>query len=319
MRKRALGGTGYEVSEIGLGAWAIGGSSYGDVDDARAAAVLEAYFDEGGNFVDTARSYGESERRIGAALRRFGNRDDIVIATKIRQTGSREEMHLIRDDVETSLRNLGIDSVDLCYIHNPPEDPDLMDLVIAEFEELKKEGKIGAIGASIKGPDVSHETADLCRRYVDTGRIEVIQLIYSIFRQSNRESIRYAGERDVGIVARTVLENGFLTGKYNPNQPRIDGSHRRRWSGNHLKRLLEEVLELQEWAISPPFHSLAQVALGFALAEEGVSSLVVGAKNRYQVVGNTEVAELPPIDREILERICENYANFTEYANTGGE
>ena len=319
MRRRALGRTGLEISEIGLGAWPIGGASYGDVAEEQAAAVLEAYFEEGGNFIDTARSYGESERRIGESLRRHGNRDSLIIATKSPHTQSPDDLVCIREDLETSLRLMGIDHVDLYYLHSPPEDRDLMRKVLDEFERLKEKGLIRYIGASIKGPNVTQDTVDLCRQYVDSGRVDAIQLIFSVFRQRNREAIRYALDHGVGIVARTALESGFLTGKYDPELPRIDGNHRARWSGHKLQAMLKEALELQEWAIQPPYHSLAQVALAYVLAEEGVSTIIVGAKNRYQVVGNTEVGELPLIDRDTYARLSAAYAQFTDRANTGAE
>ncbi len=319
MRKRVLGRTGLQVSEIGLGAWPLGGASYGEVREEQAAAVLEAYFEEGGNFIDTARSYGESERRIGAALKRNKNRGGLVIATKTPHTENADDVPRIREDLETSLQHLGIDHVDVFYIHNPPENRELMNKVLDEFEKIKNEGLIRHIGASIKGPNVTNQTVDLSKQYVDSGRVDVIQLIFSIFRQRNREAIRYASSHGVGIVARTALESGFLTGKYNPELPRIDGNHRRRWSGQKLRAILTESLELNEWAIRPPYHSLAQVALGYVLAEDGVSTTLVGAKNRYQVVGDTEVGELPPIDSDILTRLNTEYAQFTERANTGSE
>ena len=317
MRKRYLGGTKLEVTEIGLGAWPIGGSSYGEVTDQQAMAVLEAYFDEGGNFIDTARGYGESERRIGEALKLFGNRDRIILASKTPHTDSVGQIPEIRKDLETSLKLLQADCIDLNYIHNPPDDTDTMNRVLDEFSKLRLEGKIRAVGASIKGPNVTQETVALCRRYIDTGRIDALQLIYSILRQRNQESITYAKKHDVGIVARTALENGFLTGKYKPEGPSFEGRHRSRWGGDRLRAILQEALEMEEWAISPPYHSLAQVALAFALSCDGVSTVIPGAKNRYQVAGNAEVAELPAMDADILTRLTETYREFNDMANTG--
>ena len=319
MRKRSLGNTDLSVTEIGLGAWPIGGSSYGDVGDKQAAAVLEAYLDEGGNFIDTAHNYGESERRIGDMLSTLKVRDRLILATKTHHTKSIDEIPEIRNDLETSLRRMRTEWIDLYYIHSPSEDSDIMNRVLDELFVLREEGKIRYIGASIKGPNVTQATVDLCTQYIDTGRVNALQVIYSILRQKNRESIGYAKEHGVGIVARTALENGFLTGKYEPDGADFGGGHRTKWGGKRLRGILEEALKMEEWAICPPYHSLAQVALAFSLACDGVSTVIPGAKNRYQVAGNAEVGELPPIDAAILSRLADTYRDFNDRANTGSE
>ena len=315
MRSRTLGRSGINVSEVGLGAWALGGTAYGEVTDDQAAGILEAYFEEGGNFIDTARGYDRSERRIGDALRRYGNRDEIVLASKTGATKSFEDVQSIRKDLDATLADLGTSYLDIYYLHSPPEDAGVMDAVLREFEALKGEGKIRCIGASIKGPNVTRETTDLCTKYVDSGRIDVVQLIFSIFRQLNREVIKYACTKNIGVVSRTSIESGFLSGKYNPEAPEMTGRHRKRWSGKQQKKLLSASLGLHDWAVQPPYHSLAQVALGYALAAEGVTSVIAGAKNRYQTIDNTEVGELPPIDPGILTRLDRDFRDFTNAAN----
>ena len=107
------------------------------------------------------------------------------------------------------------------------------------MEQLKTEGKIRAIRTSIKGPNVTQHTADLCRQYVYTGKVDVLQLVYSIFRQSNAQIFEQARQAGVGIIARTVLESGFLTGKYNSQSLFLEGDHRRRWSAEQLQEFKE--------------------------------------------------------------------------------
>jgi aryl-alcohol dehydrogenase-like predicted oxidoreductase len=317
MKKRALGKSGFEVTEIGFGAWAIGGRGYGEVSEQQAYAVIEAYLEGGGNFIDTARRYGESERRLGEVLRRSGTRDQVYLATKTHQSRSKETLPEIRKELEESLRLMQTDVVDLFYMHAPPEEVDVMNFALDEFAALKKEGKIRAIGASIKGPDVTRKTVDLCRQYVDSGRIDAIQLIYSVFRQMNAESIAYAKNNGVGIVARTVMESGFLTGSYRPGDAFADNDHRRRWQGAHLDELLAEAVRLSSTAVRPPYSSLAQVAIRFALAQEGVSTVIAGAKRVEQMRANLAVDAIPPLENSLLEELRRDYADFTAKANTG--
>jgi aryl-alcohol dehydrogenase-like predicted oxidoreductase len=318
IRKRVLGSTGIEVSEIGFGAWAIGGRGYGAVEDSEAVDAVAAYVEAGGGFIDTARNYARSEELIGRALAEQGARDRVVIATKTHRARSAEDLPLIREELETSLRLLQTEVIDLYFIHSPPEDPDLMNRALDEFSTLKEEGKIRAVGASIKGPDVTDQTVELCKQYVNSGRIDAIQLIYSILRQRNRESIEYAQGKGVGIVARTVLESGFLTGKYKPGHRFPDDDHRRRWQGEHLAGLLAEIEELGDLAVKPPYQSLAEVAIRFALLPSGVSTTIPGGRNRRQVEANLKAADRPPLPPDVLFRLSQKYAGFTENANTGG-
>jgi aryl-alcohol dehydrogenase-like predicted oxidoreductase len=308
-----------EVSEIGYGAWAIGGRGYGDVDESDAIDAVGAYIQAGGNFIDTARNYARSEEFVGRVLAEHGVRDQMVIATKTSKTQTVEDLPLIRKEAETSLRLLQTDVIDLYFIHSPPDDVDLMNRVLDEFSRLKDEGKIRAIGASIKGPDVTDHTVELCKQYVNTGRIDALQLIYSILRQRNRESIEYAEGQGVGIVARTVLESGFLTGKYKPGHSFPENDHRRRWKGDHLDRLLEEAGSLADWAVKPPYAALSEVAIRFALMPRGVSTTIPGGRSRRQVEANIQAAARPPLSPDVLFRLSQKYAAFTENANTGGQ
>ncbi len=316
MKKRHLGRTGLEITEISFGAWAIGSRGYGAVDTQDAYAALGTFIDAGGNFIDTARNYGNSEELIGTYLQERGV-DGIFIASKTGKTQSEEDIPFIRTEAETTLRNLKRDAVDLYYLHSPPADVDLMNRVLDEFEKLKDEGKVRLIGASIKGPNVTSDTVDLCKQYTDTGRIDAIQLIYSIWRQLNAESAEYAVAQGVGIVARTVLESGFLTGKYPPGHVFPQGDHRQRWGGDRLKRLLEDAADLTDTIVKPPFENLAQVAIRFPLADENVSTLILGARNGDQAARNCAVDTLPYLEQDMVDELRERYADFTPRANTG--
>jgi aryl-alcohol dehydrogenase-like predicted oxidoreductase len=315
IKKRVLGRTGFEISEIGLGAWAIGGGSYGKVEEKDAVECIEAYLSAGGNFIDTARGYSLSEEILGKELSRLDMTNKIFIASKTLNTSSVEVIPKIRTDLETSLRLLKRDYIDLYYLHNPAEDYDTMNFVLEEFAKLKDEGKIRAIGASIKGPDVTNKTLELCRQYIKTGMVDAFQVIYSIFRNVIRNVFEEANTNGVGIVARTTLENGFLAGKYLPGHVFGSDDHRRRWPEEKLNFILEEVSKLKNNIVQSPYESLAQVAIAFSLEPKEVSCVIVGAKNAKQVNGNISVEDLPTLSSDIVKNIIETYGTRFDLFN----
>ena len=312
-KTRILGRTGLEVAEIGFGAWPIGGRYYGHVTEDDAHACVNAYVEGGGNFIDTARRYLDSERIIGEYFRRHGGREGTIIASKTHQT----DALAIRKELEETLRMLQSDYVDVYYLHAPPDDPTEMKCVLDVYERLKEEGKIRAIGASIKGPNVTERTVALCRQYIRSGRVDVLQVIYSVFRQKNSEMFREASEGGVGVVGRTVLESGFLTGKYAPGHQFTGDDHRRRWGGERLAGMLEYVQELEELAVAPPYRAVGDVAIRFALDQEGISTIIVGAKSVPQVQANMRAASLPPVTQELRERLIGAYGGLIDLFNAG--
>lgn len=313
LNKRTLGHTGFQVTEIGLGAWPLGSQGYGkDIPDEEALACIEAYVEGGGNFIDTARRYGESERLIGEYFQKNGKRADVILASKSHRLDAAE----LREELETSLRQLQTDYIDLYFLHAPPYEPDEMNRVLDTYERFKDEGKIRAIGASIKGPDVNQRIVNLCRQYMRTGRVDALQIIYSIFRQKNREIFNEAIERGVGIVARTALESGFLTGKYAPDHRFGEDDHRQRWGHDHLNNILKETQNLKDTVIEPPYENLTQVAIRFALAPEAVSTVILGAKTERQVKANLRAGSLPALAPEMVERLIEQYYGRSEEFNT---
>lgn len=314
MKRRVLGRTGAEVSELGFGAWAIGGAgrgfSYGEVSQAEALACLETYLDAGGNHIDTARYYNESERIIGLILKDSSKRERVFLASKTMQDTPKD----IREELEESLRALQTDHVDLYYLHRPPDDVAEMHRHLDVYELLREEGKIRFIGASIKGPDVTQATVDLCRQYIDTGRIDAIQLIYSIFRQKTRGVFDEAQAKGVGLVGRTSLESGFLTGKYAPGQQFAGSDHRQRW-GDRLDGILACAQELRRSAVQPPYESLAHVALRFAVRPDAITSTIVGAKTVEQTQANLAALDLPALDDALVEQLVREYGGRTESFN----
>ncbi len=312
--KRLLGSTGFEVSEISFGTWQLGGKRYGPVHEEEAHTALAAYLDAGGNFIDTARLYGDSEKVIGNYFDKHGGRKDVYISTKTVATEKDE----ILADFEKSLSFLKTDYIDLYYLHRPPEDPESMTEVLEVFEKLKRDGKIRSIGASVKGPDVTQETVDLCRAYIRSGGIDALMIIYSIFRQQNEAIFDEARKSGVGIVTRTVLESGFLTGKYKPGDRfEAEGDHRGRWGPKRLEWILRETQELAEMVPFDEYGSLVRFAVRFAIDPPAVSSVVVGARNPGQINQTASVSELPPVPSGVRETLASRYRDQGERFNTG--
>lgn len=313
-KKQPLGNTGLLISELGFGAWPIGGTMYGPVEESEAIECVKAYLAAGGNFIDTARRYGQSEAILGKVLSQSGPRDQVVLASKTFMGDSLESIPNIRSELEESLRLLRSDYLDLYYLHMPPDDPETMNRALDEFEALKKEGKIKAVGASIKGPAVTEHTVNLCRQYIDSGRVDVIQVVYSILRQRCTEIFDYAHQKGVGIVARTSIESGFLSGKYRPGHVFTE-SHRKRWEAETQRKIFDTVAEMESYAVRSPYSSMAEVAIRFTMEPKSISSVIVGAKSADQLRLNMAVASMPPLDADVIERLKRDFAGMTDTFN----
>ena len=298
MKKRALGNTGIEVSEIGLGTWGLGGVYYGKVDAKDGVATVRAYLDAGGNHIDGAFSYHASEEVVGQGIQGY-DRDQIVITSKsYAGCFDRTEIPKVRTELEITLKDLGTDYVDVYMIHGSPTDPDHMHELCDLYEQLKDEGKIRAIGASMPGPNVTEETVRLARQYVDSGRIEVIQLVYSLLRQRHAEVFDAAKAAGVGMIARWVLESGLLTGAFEPGQRFQWPDHRARY-GDELDTILEETIRLKD-RLPEGYENQAQLVIAFALAHPGLSGVVLGALEPAHVERNLVTDRLPPLSDELV-------------------
>ncbi|MGJ8650278.1 MAG: aldo/keto reductase [Opitutaceae bacterium] len=295
------------ATELALGTWAIGGNHYGPVSDKQAHDTVIAYLEAGGNFIDTARSYHQAEDRIGQTLSEMGNRSDIIIASKTKNGGTLESIPQIREELEQSLKALRTDYIDIYQLHSPSDDPEVVAASIAELEKLKAEGKIRATGASIKGANVDQEVVDLCKTYIDAG-IEVIQLIYSIARQETSGVFEYAQANGVGIIARTVLESGFLTGKYDRDTKFSTIDHRIRWSPEQVQGVADIANDIKMNHLTAGYQSPSDIAIKFALAEPAITTLILGAKTPEQACRNTAVDELPVLPIKTVQHLKSKYS-----------
>ena len=315
MRKRILGKTGLEVTELGFGAWTIGGVSYGDVEKKDAVDTINSYINAGGNFIDTARRYDSSESILGNYFKEYRNRENIILCSKTFAGQQIETVPIIREDVEASLKLMGTSYIDVYYLHQPPEDDGVIDAALTELEKAKEEGLIRHIGASIKGPNVNQMTVDLCRKYIKTGRVDVFQVVYSILRQKLYDVILEAQDAGIGIVARTALESGFLSGNYRPGHVFTKPDHRARWVEANLEFILEKTRAIGK-LVNAPYENIPQMATKFTLANPSVSTLILGARNSDQVIRNMKTEILPPLPEETLNVLKQTYGYITERCNT---
>lgn len=304
------------VSELGFGTWAVGAKIYDNITENDSFEAFDAYLAAGGNFIDTAESYGETETLLGEYLAKRPDKNKIVLASKTVDGEHADTVCNLKGKVEQSLRRLQRDYLDIFYLHFPSEEEDVMNESLEILDTLKKEGKILAIGASIKGPDVSDATIALSRKYIDTGKVDVIQLLYSAVRQKNQEIFEYAVQNNVALIGRTSLESGFLTGKFKADTVFGKNDHRARWNArigtisNHVEKLQKTVYD-SGWD-----DSLLSFAIRFAIEPEAITSTLIGAKSKKQMDGIMAAYDKGPLPKEAITYIAENFSNITTDFNT---
>jgi aryl-alcohol dehydrogenase-like predicted oxidoreductase len=311
MQYRILGKTGFTVSDIGFGAWAIGGS-WGQVDDSESLAALNQAIDSGVNFIDTADVYGmgRSERLI-AQLKR-DRKAHIVVATKAgRRLPAQTVEGYTRENltgwVEDSLRNLGTDALDLLQLHCPPTALYYRPEVFGYLDDLTAAGKIKHYGVSV-------ERVEEALKAIEYPNVKTIQIIFNCFR------LRPAGllfaeaeKRNICILARVPLASGLLTGKFNKESEFSAEDHREfnrhgerfdrgeTFSGVDYEAALYAVEELR--ALVPTGMSLAQFALRWILMFDAVTCAIPGGKRAAQVADNCAASDLRPLNDATMRAV----------------
>ena len=309
MRTRELGKTGMEVSEIGFGAWAIGGNahgnSYGPTDDAESIRAVRRAVDLGCTFFDTADAYGwgHSEELLGVALE--GHRTSVHIATKVGGDFYHGGVRMNFDPgyiafaLERSLQRLRTDYVDLYQLHNPPIDIMGDPAAYEVLDHLKAEGKVLHYGVSIHEPVEGVIVAE-------TGKASAIQLPFNIFRQEwIDEVLPEAAARGLGVVAREPLANGFLGGKISPDRVFPPGDIRNHWPRSMVAARVEAARRMASFLVRDG-QTMAQAAIRFVLSFPQVGVVIPGAKTVSQVEENVLAAEGAPT-REEVERLRDMY------------
>ncbi|MEM8896935.1 MAG: aldo/keto reductase [Bacteroidota bacterium] len=311
MKYRPFGNTGFQVSEISLGTWQVGGKWGNKFDDKLAEEILHSAIDAGVNFIDTADVYSEglSEKAVSRVVKERS--EDIFIATK---AGRRLNPHIpsaytpeaITSFVEDSLRNMGLETLDLVQLHCPPTEVYEREEMFEHLRKLKKEGKIRFFGVSVE--KVSEAVSAL--KHAD---LSSIQIIFNMFRHKPTEDLfPLLRDKRVGILARVPLASGLLSGKMSKSTTFGEGDHRffnrngeafdkgETFSGVDFDKGLEAVEKLKDVFGDVPLY---QIALKWILSFPEVSCVIPGASKVAQVSSNMAAADLPELSQEELQAV----------------
>ncbi|HWT22025.1 MAG TPA: aldo/keto reductase [Solirubrobacteraceae bacterium] len=311
MHRRRLGRTGLEVSEVGYGAWGIGGSGWLGAEDDESMRALDRALDGGINLIDTALGYGDghSEELVGQVVRARG--ETIHVATKIppknglwpARKGTRAEEAFPADHVractEQSLRNLGLDTIDVQQFHVWDDDWVEQGDWREAIDDLKRAGKIRFFGISINDHEPHNGVA-----LVRSGAVDSVQVIYNVFDQSPEDELFPAcREHDVGVLARVPLDEGGLTGRITPDTTFPEGDFRARYFRGDRKREVHERAQAIAADLGIELDDLAEVALRFILSAEEVSSVIPGMRSVRNVDRNCAVGDGRGLAPELVERL----------------
>jgi aryl-alcohol dehydrogenase-like predicted oxidoreductase len=303
---RKLGRTGFHVSEIGYGAWGIGGTQWlGGADD-ESLAALHRSIELGLNFIDTARAYGDghSEQLVGKVAREAGTR--IYVATKVPPMndlwparpgigiGEVFPCDYILRRTEESLQNLGVEAIDLLQLHVWNPEWEERDEWKKAFEQLKREGKVRFTGVSINDHDPASALG-----IIRTGLIDCVQTIYNVFDQGpERELFPLCRERNIGVIARVPLDEGSLGGRIDENTVFEPGDFRAWYFRDDRKRQVVEHVRPLKAELGG--RDLAATALRFCLSDSAVSTVIPGMRSRRHVEANCALSGEGPLPDAVM-------------------
>jgi len=308
MNYRPLGRTGWRVSDISFGAWAIGGA-WGDVSEKDALAALHQAVDSGVNFIDTADVYGDGRSERLIAQLRKECKEEIIIATKAgrrlpRQTVEGYSRENLTRWIEDSLRNLSTGTLDLLQLHCPPTELYYHPEVFANLDDLVKAGKIRYYGVSV-------EKVEEALKAIEFPNVQSVQIIFNCFRQRPADLFfAQARQKQVVILARVPLASGLLTGKLRSDSTFVANDHRNfnrhgeafdvgeTFSGVDYKLGLEAVEEIRR--LLPTGVSMSQFALRWILMFDAVTCAIPGGKRPEQVDENCRASDLPALTAETM-------------------
>ncbi len=317
MNYKELGRTGFRVSTISFGAWAVGGS-WGDVEDAESLAALHRAVDLGVNFFDTADVYGDGRSERLLAQLKSERSEEIIIPTK---AGRRLNPHTadgyneenLTAFVERSLKNLATDCLDLVQLHCPPTDVYYRPEVFEALDKLTTQGKIRYYGVSV-------ERVEESLKAIEYPGVQSVQIIFNMFRQRPADLFfAEAKKKQVGILARLPLSSGMLTGKLNSSTTFAADDHRHfnrngeafnkgeTFSGIDYETQLQAVEEIR--ALLPEGMTMAQFALRWILMHDAVTCAIPGGKRPSQVEDNVATANFPALSEETMRKIQELYTS----------
>lgn len=320
MKYRSLGNTNIQISEIGFGAWGIGGmtpgaSSYGPTDDDISGRALSCALDNGVTFYDTSNAYGDghSERLIGKAFSKV--REQVIVATKVGLIKYGVPLDFSAQAINTSLNQslerLQTDYVDLLQLHNPP--PDVIengDEILECLDRLKSAGKVRAFGVSAQTP----EHGLLAIKHLKPASLQVN------FNMLDRRALdcglmNLAQETKTSLVARTPLCFGFLSGTIARDTQFEDWDHRSRWPQEQVNSWVDGAKALLDCRNNEPIQTKPQFAMRFCLSFPQVSAAIPGMMTEKEVLENIRVSELGPLTLMEIEKLERIYLDNNSFAD----
>ncbi|WP_036380360.1 aldo/keto reductase [Muricauda sp. MAR_2010_75] len=319
MQYRKLGKTGLSVSEISLGTWQVGGKWGSGFDDSLAERIINEAIDAGINFIDTADVYeaGASEAAVGRVVK--SRSEEIYVATKC---GRQINPHVnegytvkaLRNYVENSLKNSGLECLDLIQLHCPPTEVYYRPEIFELFDRLKDEGKIKNLGVSV-------EKVEEALKGMEYPNVTTVQIIFNMFRQRPSELFfEQAKKKDVGIIVRVPLASGLLTGKFSSDSTFEKDDHRffnregaafdkgETFSGIPFELGLDAVEELKR--LFPNHKNLAPIALRWILDFPEVSCIIPGASKAEHLHSNLEATTIPSLTEEQAKGVKAIYEKY---------
>ncbi len=307
MKYRKLGRTGLDISEISLGTWAFGNNVYGGVPEKEGINTIHAGIDLGINIFDTAPQYGTDKQDgvaeivLGKALK--GKRDKVHVSSKFGRNpcieGGRSLFYKSRiiDSVEESLKRLQTDYIDVLFFHSPFSPDEINDDVWEGIEQVKKQGKVRFVGHSIS---MFHQTENMARLWAKEDKIDVIQVVLSLMNRESQQLIEELQKYPIGVFARECLANGFLSGAITKDTVFAKGTLNARYSKEELAERVDQV-DAFKFLIRDDITNMPQAALRWVLDQKGVSTVLSGAKNSFELKGAVSASDANSFTEEELK------------------
>jgi aryl-alcohol dehydrogenase-like predicted oxidoreductase len=317
VNRRQLGTTGYDVTDVGLGTWNIGGD-WGDVSEEEGREAVRTALDAGVDFIDTADVYGDgfSEQRIAEVLDEREVRDEVTVATKAGRrldphTAERYNYDNLSEHVDRSREYLGTDTLELVQLHCPPTDAYYQPETFDAMARLQDEGKVDHYGVSV-------ERVEEALKAIEYPGVETVQIIFNMFRQRPAELFfEEAKRRDIGVIVRVPLASGLLTGHLSRDMEFPENDHRNfniegeafdrgeTFAGLPVDAGFDAVDELR--AHVPERMTMAQMALRWILDHDAVSTVIPGSTNPDHVQANAAVSEMDPLSNQVHGAVRDIY------------
>ena len=308
MKYRKLGRTNLEVSEISLGTWAFGNNVYGGVDEKDGIKTIHEGIDLGINLFDTAPQYGTNQQDgvaeivLGKAL--IGKRDKVHISTKfgrnptIKKGASQFYKSRVIASVEESLKRLQTNYIDVLFFHSPFSIDEIQDDVWEGLEQVKKQGKVRFVGHSIS---MFHQTENMAKLWAKEGKIDLIQVVLSLMNRESQELIEELQKYPIGVVARETMANGFLSGAIKKDTVFKNGTLNARYS---REEIIERVNQVDDFSflLRDDIYNMPQAAMKWVLDQKGISTVLSGAKNTYELQGAVSASSAKSFTKTEIEK-----------------